>query len=190
MQGIAASLETYSATGCALSPVISLPTALRSEHHRHHYHYFQHSGYASFDVSPHDGPAKRTAVVHVTKRDSDNPARIYTSPTTPFISSTATGWLWSNAIRAAYGARPTVTHFEQQVDDRPRKHAGCNNASTAPAGTLRCSSSHAIGTHNTGLTPRTLDPTTCSTTTATTTTTTHSLYVSTSLTLSGSGHCS
>ena len=59
-------------------------------------------------------------MVHVAKRDSDNPARIYTSPTTPFISSTATGWLWSNTIRTAYGTRPTGTHFEQPVDDRSR----------------------------------------------------------------------
>ena len=136
-------------------------------------------------------------MVHVAKRDSDNPARIYTNPTTPFISSTATGWLWSNTIRTAYGTRPTGTHFEQPVDDRSRKHAGCNNvctsgthdASTSPTGTLRCPSSHTIGTRNTGLTSRTLDPTTYPTTASTTTTTTHSLYVSTSLTLSCSGHC-
>ena len=70
-------------------------------------------------------------MVHVTKRDSDNPARIYTSPTAHFFSSTTTGWLWSNALRTAYGVRPTVTHSEQPVDARPCQHAGCSNVCAA-----------------------------------------------------------
>ena len=123
-------------------------------------------------------------MVHVAKRDSDNPARIYTSPTTPFISSTATGWLWSNTIRTAYGTRPTGTHFEQPVDDRSRAatmFAPQGHTMHQPhlQGHYDVPAPMQIGTHNTSLTSRTLDPTTYPTTASTTTTTTHRLYVST-----------